>query len=122
MMTNIYSKQQEIKVWCFKVQSTIKNPSLRFQLSFKGKQRLRDRKASIRSSLQLANKSNFGVKIENALLVILVHFETTLKIPPQDATRGAKSWMKRSFYGEAQNKGSSSGGSSIAGRRSRALR
>ena len=45
-----------------------------------------------------------------------------LKIPPQDATRGAKSWMKRSFYGEAQNRGSSSGGSSIVGRRSCAIR
>ena len=47
MMTNIHSKQQEVKVWCFKVQATVKNPSLRFQLPFKGKQRLEIEKASI---------------------------------------------------------------------------
>ena len=81
-----------------------------------------EEEASIPVFRELANCPNFGARVENALLAILVHFEGTPKIPPQDATRGAKSWMKRSFYGEAQNKGSSSGGSSIAGRRSRALR
>ena len=40
---NYLQQTAEVEVWCFKVQSTIKNPSLRFQLAFKGKQRLGDR-------------------------------------------------------------------------------
>ena len=38
----------------------------------------------------LANCPNFGVRVENALLAILVHFEATLKIPPPRRDEGGE--------------------------------
>ena len=49
-----------------------------------------EEEASILVFRELANCPNFGARVENALLAILVHFEGTPKIPPPRRDEGSE--------------------------------